>query len=263
MKALLRLVCMSTIVLSCNESTLDHPEFERYFRQYSVEGSFVLYDLQNDAYTYYNLERCKEQFIPASTFKILNSLVALETGVVQDENTVLPWDGVRRAPAAWNQDQDMKAAIKNSTVWFYQELARRIGTKRMQQYVSQARYGNMNIAGGIDMFWLTGQLRISQMEQVQFLVRLYKEDLPFTRHNMEMVKKILVQEETPVYTLRAKTGWGEQDGKNIGWYVGYIEREGNAYFFATNIESENPDESLFPGARTAISRQILQNLGLL
>jgi len=250
-------------MLSCNDSTLDHPEFERYFRQYNVKGSFILYDLQHDAYTYYDLERCKERFIPASTFKIFNSLVALETKAVQDENIVLPWDGVRRAVPTWNQDQDMKAAIKNSTVWFYQELARRIGKDTMQQYINLVQYGNKNIGGGIDMFWLTGQLRISQMEQIQFLVHLHKEDLPFSRHTMETVKRILIQEETPTYTFRAKTGWGEQDGKNIGWYVGYIEREGNVFFFATNIESENSDESLFPGARIAISRQILQDLALL
>jgi len=169
MKLSLFLLLACGLFSGCTESAIDHPEFERYFRQYNVGGSFLLYDLRNESHTYYNLERCKKQFIPASTFKIFNSLVALETGVVKDETVVLPWDGVHRATASWNQDQDMAAAIKNSTVWFYQELARRIGEKNMQRYISLVHYGNMNIAGGIDMFWLTGKLRVSQMEQIQFL----------------------------------------------------------------------------------------------
>ena len=248
MKLSLFLLVVCILFPGCKESAIDHPEFERYFRQYNVEGSFLLYDLRNDSYTYYNLERCKKPFIPASTFKIFNSLVALETGVIKDETVVLPWNGVHRATAAWNQDQDMTAAIKNSTVWFYEELARRIGEKNMQRSISLVRYGNMNIAGGIDMFWLTGKLRISQMEQIQFLKRLYTEELPFSPRTMQIVKKILIQEETPLYTPSCSP----QPVLAL-----------SVLFFATNIESENPDESLFPGARIAITRQILQDLQLL
>lgn len=262
MKSLFRLVCALMLVPGCTDSVREQPEFERYFREHHVEGSFLLYDLQNDAYTCYNPDRCKEGFTPASTFKIFNSLVALETGAVKDENEIISWDSVRRAVPAWNQDQDMKAAIRNSTVWFYQVLARRIGETTMRDFITRVRYGNMNIDGGIDRFWLTGDLRISPMEQIQFLRRLHAEDLPFSSRTIRIVKRILIQEETPVYTLRAKTGWGTQNGKDIGWYVGYIEREGNTFFFATNIESESADETAFPAARTAITREILKRLGV-
>lgn len=128
-----------------------------------------MYDLQRDRYIRYNSQRCKQRFIPASTFKIFNSLVALEVGAIANIDTAIPWDGkVNSSFPTWNQDQTMRTAFTRSVVWFYQDLARKIGKERMQQYIQAVSYGNQDIAERIDSFWLNGKLRISPEEQRQF-----------------------------------------------------------------------------------------------
>lgn len=238
----------------------ERPGFARYFKEANVEGAFLVYDLQTDKYIAYNSERAKTGYIPASTYKILNSLIALETGVVRDENEVLKWDGLDRGLEEWNQDQNMRTAIQRSTIWFYQEMARRIGEERMQRYVNLAGYGNRSIKGGIDHFWLDGELRITPVEQLEFLVRLHRNQLPFSQRVMNTVKDILVNEKTDKYILRAKTGWAFQFKPQIGWWVGYVEREGRAYFFAINIDIKRSEDSK---ARIAVARNILREMKII
>jgi len=238
-------------------------DFKKYFDAFKVEGSFALFDLKNEAYTLCNEAQFKLPFIPASTFKICNSMIGLETGVVKDENVVFKWDGIVRPVVEWNRDQDMKTAFRNSTVWYYQELARRIGGRRMKYWIDKVKYGNADTSGGIDAFWLAGGLRMSPDQQIMFLKRLHKKDLPFSEKSMDIVKRIMIVQDTAGYTLRAKTGRSEQDGKSIGWYVGYLETEAGAYFFSTCIQCadrENPD---FAKARREITLSILKTLKLL
>lgn len=237
----------------------DKLELEEYFQDFT--GVFVLYDLNNDHYSRYNPERCAERFLPASTFKILNSLIGLETGVIPDENYVISWDGRQYENSAWNQDHTLKTAIQNSVVWYYQELARRVGTEKMQYYVDAVGYGNKDITGKTDTFWLTGALRISADEQVELLKRLYHDDLPFSQRSMKIVKEILVLENTNTYRLIGKTGSGLVGTSYIGWFVGYVEEKDNVYFFATNIESSSSEAD---GVKAKeITRDILQGLELL
>ena len=221
---------------------------DKNFQEAKSEGCFILYDLKRDRYIRYNPKRCQKRFIPASTFKIFNSLVALETKAIADENTVIAWDGVNRRFPLWNQDQNMRTAFTRSVVWFYQDLARRIGTERMTKYIQAANYGNQDIADKIDSFWLNGKLRISPEEQIKFLVRLYQEDLPFSPAVMKTVKDIMIIERKDNYTLRGKTGWAtDVEGvKNIAWYVGYLERDNNVYFYALNFENQDPNFDLIP-----------------
>lgn len=232
--------------------------FENHFEDLGVEGSVLIYD-QNKGQTYqHNPERNATPFFPASTFKILNSLIALETGVIENEVEVFTWDGIERAIPVWNRDLNMRTAISISAVWFYQVLARRIGHERMQQWASAAGYGNQTIGEpeDIDTFWLEGDLRISPQEQVDFLQRLYRNELPFSDEAIALVKDIIIVEQTPRYTLRAKSGLVSQ----IGWYVGYLEQDDNVYFFATNIDAF--DESDYK-ARAQLTRLSLETLGLL
>jgi beta-lactamase class D len=219
-----------------------------------------IYDQNQDTWLVYNPQRVDTPYVPASTFKIFNSLVALESGVIKDENEVIPWDGMKREVAEWNQDLDMRSAIQYSAVWFYQELARRIGQERMQQYIDQVGYGNGDISGGIDHFWLDGNLRITARQQIEFLRRLYRNDLPFSQRSLDIVKDILIVEQTPEYVLRAKMGWGSRMKPQIGWWVGYLEQNGNVYFFATNLDIIKPGDE---NARTSVTRDILRSLGLL
>lgn len=237
------------------------PEFGKYFDDYP--GAFVLYDLNRDRYIRYNPERCAEGFLPASTFKILNSLIGLETGVIPDENFVIPWDGTNYNIPPWHQDHTLQSAIQNSVVWYYQELARRVGAEQMRAYVEAAAYGNADISGSLDSFWLDGALRISADQQIDFLRRLYTDDLPFSQRSIDIVKKIIVLEDSEAYQLSGKTGSTVRVQVYQGWFVGYVERGGEVYFFATNFESD--DANGFANGENAkrITLEILAELGLL
>jgi len=239
------------------------PNYFKYFDQYKVDGSFILYNTKDSTIFEINEARCKQRFIPASTFKIFNSLVGLETAVIKDENFKIKWDSVVRAEPAWNKTQDMKTAFKNSTVWYYQELARRVGEEKMRNYINLVSYGNKDISGGIDKFWLTGKLRISQEEQIELLIKLYNNKLPFSARSQNIVKKIMLQEDSVSFKLSGKTGWGVQDSLNIGWYIGWVEKNNNVYFFALNIETKDPDPKNFPVARVEITKAILRELKIL
>jgi beta-lactamase class D len=231
------------------------PELGKYFQ--GLTGAFVLYDLSGQRIIRYNPERCAARFLPASTFKIMNSLIGLETGVIPDEDYVIKWDGTEYDIPAWNQDHTLKTAIQNSVVWYYQELARRVGRERMQHYVDAAGYGNRDISGRIDTFWLEGGLRISAEEQVGFLKRLYENDLPFSQQSMAIVKDILVLEKTGSYQLSGKTGSVQRVAPHVGWFVGYLERGGKVYIFAANVEDGDGNQA------QEITQSILQGLGLL
>ena len=237
-------------------------DFQQFYDQNEVTGSFVLYDQNNDNYIFYNHSQFNKQFTPASTFKICNSLIGLETGVVKDENFIIKWDGVERRIPAWNQDQDLKTAFKNSTVWYYQELARRVGGKRMKYWLDKTNYGNADTSGGIDKFWLTGGLRITPEQQIDFLRKLYDNNLPFSQRTIDIVKKIMIAKDTLNYVVRAKTGWGFQDDLDIGWYVGYVETKDNVYFFANCIQTTDSENKNFAKSRINIVYQILKELNI-
>jgi beta-lactamase class D len=260
----LRIILFIVLILtssSFSQKVEERVDVKKYFDEYGHEGCFVLYDLKNNAYSKYNSPRCAERFIPASTFKIFNSLVGLETAAVKDEFEVFKWDSVKRSYDSWNQDLDMVKAFKFSGVWYYQELARRIGENNMQKYISLNHYGNENISGGIDLFWLKGGIRISADEQIEMLKKLYQNKLKFSQRSMDIVKRIMIYDQNDKYTIRAKTGWALRVEDQVGWFVGYIEKEENVYFFAINLQSKNPEEGFV--SRKEITLKILKALGIL
>lgn len=232
----------------------------RFFEAEGADGTFLLYDLQTNRSTGYRPDRWDSAYIPASTFKIFNALVSLETGVIHDEQTVIAWDKIERPVAEWNRDHTLATGFPVSAVWFYQELARRVGSERMQVFLDTVGYGNRTMGGPVDMFWLDGGLRITPRQQVQFLVRLFRNDLPFSPRTMGLVRQIMVQEKTPLYTLRAKTGWSDAVIPEIGWYVGYVEREEGVFFFATALQIKKSRDLK---ARAELTKTILRHLGLM
>nr|WP_017307273.1 class D beta-lactamase [Spirulina subsalsa] len=237
--------------------------FERHFQDLNVEGSILIYDSQNNRRFEHNPQRNTTPFPTASTFKILNSLIALETGVIADDLALLTWDGIERTLPQWNRDLNLREAFKISGVWFYQVLARRVGYERMRNWINQVEYGNQNIGRpeDIDQFWLEGQLQVTPQQQVDFLQRFYNNQLPFSSRSVSLVKDIMIMEKTPAYTLSGKTGWfgfGNPNVINIGWYVGYLETSDNVYFFATNIEMKEQQDA---AARLELTRRCLQDLG--
>jgi beta-lactamase class D len=251
------------ILHQTNAQKKQEQDFKKYYDAVGMGGAFLLYDLNHDSYILYNPSQLNVPFSAASTFKIFNSMVGLETGVIQDENYVIKWDGVDRQRPEWNQDQDLKTAFKNSTIWYYQEIARRVGAVRMKKWLDDARYGNGDTTGGIDQFWLTGNFRVTPEEQIDFLKRFYKENLPFSKRSMDIVKKIMIADTQPGYVLRAKTGWGVQKDLNIGWYVGYLETKGNVYFFVNCVFDPTQVNPAFAKSRIDITYQIMNELGLM
>lgn len=234
--------------------------FEKYFEGYA--GAFVLYDVNNKFYIRHNEEQCGKRRSPCSTFKIPNSLIALETGVAADENFTLKWDGKKQPIASWNQDHNLRTAIANSVVWYYRELARRIREEKMKYYIDKIDYGNKDISGGLDKFWLMSSIEISANEQVEFLLKLITNKLPFSERTVNIVKDIMTLEKNDLYVLRGKTGSGENKDikKTQGWFVGFLTLGDNAYVFATYIEA--PENANGKKAKE-ISYEILKSLKLI
>lgn len=228
-------------------ASLDEP-----FRKAGVEGVTVVYDLRTGRTVTNDPVRAKTRFVPASTFKIMNSLIAFETGVAADENEFMKWDGVKRRVESWNRDMTLRDAMRVSAVWYYQEIARRIGAGRMQEWIDRTGYGNREIGSKIDQFWLEGPLRISPVEQIDFLVRLYRDELPFSKRSMKRVRDIVPAEGA----IRGKTGWADSYDPDIGWYVGWMEADGTTYFFATNVDM--PGGNRDAAKRIPITKEVLR-----
>ncbi|MBQ5949811.1 class D beta-lactamase [Massilia sp. ST3] len=250
------------------QAALPEVDIGARFREAGVEGTFVLLDGQSGELRRHAPDRAARRFLPASTYKIPNTLVALESGVAGGKDFGLAWDSVRTPrqpwwPAAWARDHTLESALKHSAVWYYQEVARRVGPARMQSYVDRFGYGNRDLSGGIDRFWLTGGLRISADEQAAFLRRFYFEKLGVSARTTRLAKEMLVLEETPDYRLSGKSGWaglGEEGQPQLGWLVGYLERKGEVHFFALNLDIARPQDA---GARMAIVKAVLRDHGLL
>lgn len=245
---------------------IEYRDLTRHFGE--IEGAFVLLDGQGRRLVVHDSARAWTRYLPASTFKIPSTLIALETGVASDPDFALPWDSVAAPrqgwwPGSWARDQTLRTAFPASVVWYYQELARRIGPERMRDHLARFDYGNEDISGGIDQFWLTGGLEISPVEQVEFLRRFYFGELGVSERSTGLVKESLVLEETPTYRLSGKSGWaglGEPGARQIGWLVGYLERGDDVYFFATNIELRSGADA---AARLRITKEILLESGVL
>jgi bla regulator protein BlaR1 len=188
-------------------------------------------------YVMYNPELAKERLSPCSTFKIPNSLIGLETGVLKDENHPMKWDGVKHQIEAWNQDQTLQSAVTNSVVWYFQNEATLVGKQRMQHYLNLINYGNKDISGGLTTFWLDSSLKISANEQVDFIERLERSKLPFSQRSIDITKKLILLKTTDKGELHGKTGSGrDKETKGLGWFVGYVIHDGKPYYFATNIQ---------------------------
>lgn len=206
------------------------------------EGCFVLYDARADSFVRYNPKGCAERFTPCSTFKIANSLIALQTGVVTGPEFSLKWDGVMRPIAPWNQDHTMRSAMSNSVLWFYQEIARRIGPERMEDYVRRLDYGNRDMSGGITNFWIESTLRISADEQVTFLRRLWADSLPMNKDAQRTTRELMeLAHSDDGRTFYGKTGTAgdaKADIARLGWFVGCVTKGERRVFFATRITGE-------------------------
>ena len=233
----------------------------RHFVDVGTAGTFVGYKVDDYLVIASDKNRSGEAKLPASTFKVPNSLIALETGVVGDpDKDVFKWDGVVRNIDAWNRDHTMRTAIAASAVPVYQEIARRVGSERMQKYLDLLEYGNRDIGGGIDQFWLTGNLRIDPVQQVDFVDRLRRGVLPVSKRSQDIVRDILPATRVGDAVIRAKSGLlGAETGKpSLGWMVGWAEKGSAVTVFALNMDCVEPRHI---ADRTKITQQCLAEIG--
>lgn len=235
------------------------------------EGCMVVHDSTSGKYLRHNPARGATRFPPCSTFKIPNSLIALELGVLADADHVIPWDPEQDPKqdwwsgpilGEWPRAHDLRSAMKNSVVWYYQEVARRIRAERMKQHLGRMNYGNQDISGGIDRFWLSSTLEIAAAEQVEFLRRLQGRRMDYSERSTAIVESIIERERGPGYIFRGKTGGGKLDnGRRIGWLVGWVERGDRIFTYALNLEGDSYQEIW--SARVELPRKVLSGLGIM
>lgn len=215
-----------------------YEDLSSYFQGY--QGSFVLYDLTSNQYHIYNQQLCEKRISPISTYKPYSALYALEAGYITPNSSVLRWDGTQYSYKAWNRDQDLSSAMKNSVNWYFQSLDDKAGTGALKKYYKQIGYGNSDLSSGISDYWLEASLKISTIEQVELLKAFYLNTFGFKDENIQAVKKALRLSQSQGAVLSGKTGTGNVNGKNInGWFIGYVEKQGNTFIFATHIQNDD------------------------
>ena len=240
------LLCVLFYSCSVNNATED-PDLKKYFDQHKVTGTFGMFNNGSGEFTIYNLARFRDSaYLPASTFKIINSLIGIETGRIKDSSTIIPWDSVTRNIPEWNRDLSMQDAFRYSAVPWYQELARRIGRDTMQFWLDTLGYGSLKgkavIQNNIDTFWLDNSVKVTADEQLGLVKRLYFGQLPFQARSQRMVKNMMFREKDSVYSLSYKTGWGTTPQNHaLGWIIGWLEQNRHPYFFVLQIESADPN----------------------
>lgn len=274
--------CTALIYASCADTRVhEHEDWQKIYADKGLtDACIILRDHTHEAIHYYNKDRCTRRFTPASTFKIFNSLVGLETAIAPDEQLIIKWDSVDRDRPEWNKDMNMREAFKVSNVAYYQELARRIGKDYMQHYLDTVQYGNRRMGGAIDMFWLNDTLQISADEQLGFVKKLYFDELPFSERSQRIVRSMMLQETTPDYKLYYKTGTGVGKDSTIFWVVGFVERieqvkeheksmnksnvRNYPYFFAQNFSVKQTSglDKYFP-LRIEVLKEVLRAQGII
>ncbi|WP_289029141.1 penicillin-binding transpeptidase domain-containing protein [uncultured Paraglaciecola sp.] len=217
-------------VLSANIYAAQN-KIESLYRANNINGAILIESEDGKIKYQYNVDD-KESFVPASTFKIPNTLIILEEGLIKSDSEVINWDGVEREYAVWNKDQTLKTAFQHSCVWCYQRYAKKLGHTKYHKYLRDFNYGNQLTGSEITRFWLDGDLRVSVQDQVNFLRKLYAENLPIQKPHIKTLKSIMLSESNSQIKVWSKTGWSGKDG----WYVGYLVVNEQTWFFANHIE---------------------------
>lgn len=264
-------IYFSFIVLlaSCSLNNAEEDNsIEKYFKENNLTGTFAMFNNGSGKFTVYNMNRYRDSaYLPCSTFKIINSLVGIETGRVKDSATVIKWDSVVRRIPEWNQDLTMQDAFTYSAVPWFQELARRIGKDTMQHWIDTLGYGSLKekfvIKNNLDTFWLDNTLKVTADEQLGLVKKLYFGQLPFQPRSQRIVKNMMKREENSNYKLSYKTGWGTTDKNHaLGWIIGWIEENNHPYFFVLQVESADPNYDMTT-VRLKILKDILKQYGFM
>ena len=256
----LAMVSVPTDALQDAPTTGEDAGIAQTIARHDLNGTIVIASMSSNQRFIHNGLRAAREFSPASTFKILNTLIALEEGVANNKDELFIWDGRQYSIEAWNRNHSLRSAFRVSCVWCYQSLARKIGVEQYKNYLTLSEYGNLDSSLKVTEFWLDGSLSISAVEQVDFMKRVVSREPPFTDPAYETLRSIMHMETTDTYSLYFKTGWtGSQSSPPIGWIVGYVEARNDRWVFALNIDAENVSKmSLLPG----VIKDILRRKGI-
>lgn len=225
-----------------------------------LDGSFVLYDRDNKRYTIHDKARSTHRVAPASTYKIYSALMAMDQDIISPEDTQRSWDEKNYPFDAWNRDQDLQSALYNSVTWYFQGLDRQVGKETLETYYSALAYGNGDVSGPIDEYWMESTLRISPVEQVELLTKFYEDKTVFQSEHIAAVKERLRISEHDGAVLSGKTGSGVVNTKGVsGWFIGYVEKDGNTFFFAVYVEG---DKDVAGSNAGAVALSILAEKGI-
>jgi beta-lactamase class D len=262
MKRIILLIATGLILqIGFSQNTIEE-DFKRHFDKYGVDGCFVLYNQADNEYIKYNSNLCDTGYIPASTFKIPHSLIALEEKIIQDTIEIIKWNGHEWPNEQWNHDQTLKTAMKYSCIWVYIGFAEQIGIDKYNKYVDSFDYGNKDLSGPPTYFWLAGEFKISANQQIDFMRKFYSYKLAISRQYIDIVKDIIVIEQTDSYKLSGKTGGGLlTDTDYIMWLVGYIEKDNKPYFYAMNFKTNDYNKT--SQVRYELTKDILRELKLM
>ncbi len=237
------------------------PDWERHFTERGAAGTFVLLQPLQDRVQVWNEARARRGYLPAGTFEIANAVVGLETGALADEREVFAWDGKPQVLGAWEADHKLATGMRDDVAWMFQRVARRVGKPTMRDWLGRLEYGNRDMTGGIDQFWLQGGLRTTAMEQVAFLHRLAEGRLAATQRSQRLVRESLRVEKARTHTLHAKAGTVASGPSAVSWWVGWVERLGRVEaVFAANLA---PGTATPYADRFVIARAILSAEGVL
>ncbi len=237
--------------------------FRKLLDSAGVTGNILVYDSRDGQYYSNDFNRCAKSWLPASTFKIVNTMIGLETGELKNKHDLFAWDSIPRRMDAWNRDLRLIEAYQVSCVPCYQQLARRIGPERMNAWLDSIDYPGMDVnSETIDTFWLEGESRISSLQQLDFVHRLLKQELPLSDHTYKQLREIMLLGESNGLRLSGKTGWSIRDEFNIGWFVGMVEGPDSYACVVVNIEpTERIEPDNFPMVRQKLAMQALRQMG--
>ena len=239
------------LIISANLQAEEN-KIEDLYRSNNINGSILIESADGKVKYQHNVND-QESFIPASTFKIPNTLIILEEGLIKDQFEVIKWDGKEREYTQWNKDQTLKSAFQYSCVWCYQHYARQVGDKKYHTYLRKFDYGNILTGSDVARFWLDGELRISVKDQINFLRKVHAEELPIQKSHIKTLKDIMLSEEHKNYKIWSKTGWSGKDG----WFIGYLLTENKTWFFANHIEIHKKSDLEFRKKLTMETLRIL------
>ncbi|MEM7383845.1 MAG: penicillin-binding transpeptidase domain-containing protein, partial [Verrucomicrobiota bacterium] len=232
--------------------------------------TLVIADSKKDTVHVYNPDRAEKRLTAFSTFKVAHSLIALDSGAIPDKGFVIPYNEKKYPEyagggpgGAWGRDQDLAGALKHSVVWYYREVSARVGESNYRRYLKAFDYGNQDLSGGLDGFWLNS-LEISALELVAFLRKFHRDDLPLKKGVGAEVKEMMFLEEGDDYRLFGKTGTGPKakDGTRLGWLAGFVETKENVFVYAFNVRADASDWKAFQANRRRILRDGFARLGV-